>query len=488
MMFSHKIRFVIFLNLIILINCCEDFWKDWISCSPENTCYQFKKAKVEIVGNTMTITCEKDHIDLRLMRCLDARNIQKLNINDCYASHFDVSDFVSTEGITEVDVWNRPYTKNFESITFTDMPLLKSVKLSKTSELINMEFKNLPSLNYLEVHKYSFGLMEERDYSYGALNISLEIFKEVPNLRRLDWSYNNIDSLHQSVFRKLTRLEHLDLEGNEIKELPGKLLRGLSNLRVIFIAFNRELNSIPSRFLKGLINLTKFYAGYCSLSEIKEDLFTDAINLEILDLDTNKIDRLPSEVFKNNQNLQELHIQENRISTLPDGIFDGLLKLKKINLGQNRLENLPEDTFRNLPSLETLNLAENRITSLPENIFFSVNNLKNLVLSSNNLRSISGEFYVSSKHLEYVNLRNTSLSKWPVIDWAKYNLTYVDLSFNRFETVKLPIYTPNPMILKLSDCKIKTVYIDDQKYGSNTPTYYLSNNPIDTVKRIENTD
>ncbi|XP_023230173.1 platelet glycoprotein V-like [Centruroides sculpturatus] len=487
-MFPHKIRFVIFLNLMISINCCEDFWKDWFSCSPDNTCYLSEKSKAEIVGNTMTIMCGKDHIDLRLMRCLDTRNIQKLQINHCHATHFDVRSFVSSDAITEVNIFTTTLPKNFESIAFTDMPLLKTVKISGTSELVNLTLDNLPSLVDLRVHKYSIYMQEERNYWYGALNIPPKLFNEVPNLRRLDLSYNNIDSLDQSVFRKLTQLEYLNLEGNEIKVLPGKLLRGLSNLRVIFIAFNWELDSIPSGFLKGLINLTEFYAGNCSLSKIKEDLFTDAINLEIIDLDTNKIDHLPSGVFKNNQNLRELHCYGNRISTLPDGIFDGLSKLKMIILGNNQLSDLPEDIFRNLPSLESLNLAENRITSLPENIFFSLNNLRILVLSSNNLRSISGEIFGRSKHLGYIILSNTSLSEWPVINWEKHNLTYVDFSFNHFEIVKLPIYTPNSMTFRLSDCKIKTVYIDDEIYGFNTPTYYLSNNPIYSLERMQNTD
>ncbi|XP_023236942.1 protein toll-like [Centruroides sculpturatus] len=426
-------------------------------------------------------------------------------------------------------------TLNFESASFNNMSSLKDLAIVnvRTFDIFNLSFYNVSSLISLKITDYNFTSFLHRPFQQlknlselqvnsGKLKaLPEELFDGLYNLKTLNLSYNLIEIVHPFVFRHLTLLEQLNLRGNEIKSLPEELFRGLDNLTSLDLRNNliesvhplffrhltllKELNleknpikSFPenllkglsnlrilsvsgtfselrSVFLKGLDNLTEFRASNFPSLQIEQDFFSHSINLEKMVFHSNDVLHLPSNLLKNNKNLEIFQYTWNKLSTVPNGIFDGLSKLKKIYLWGNGLEIIPEDTFQGLSNLEELDLSYNHLTLLPKNIFLSTNNLRVLDLSENNFSKISFEF---NNKLERLYLYKAGLTEWPNLNWTKYNLTYVYASSNHFETVKLPIYTPNRIKMDLDYCHIKTIYIDEWKYGFNTPSYELSDNPI----------
>ncbi|XP_023234976.1 slit homolog 1 protein-like [Centruroides sculpturatus] len=477
---------------------CQDFCKHWenVSCpSWANSCHESKHLpSVQIFNQSLFIECGEERIDSRLMRCLDVKNVQRIQFMDCYTSGIDFGMFTFRYEIEHVKI-RFPFVKkrNFESASFNNMSSLRSVEIRdvKTSEILNLTFRNVPSLTSLTIEYYNFSLFPNKPFRelinlselyirHGKLRVLPEdLFYNLYNLTKLDLSSNKIQSIHPLVFRNLTRLEDLDLSLNRIQNLPGETLKGLFNLRTFHIYINHGLSQIPSGFFKELHNLTEINAHYCSIYSLEEDVFSDLINLKYVDLDLNNIEQLPPNLLRNNKLLTQFSCSFNKISTLPAKIFHGLSELRSLNLRTNRLENLPEDVFLNLSSLRTLKLSSNRLTFLHENIFLPLTNLTHLDLSNNNLTNTIGKRpFGSCKHLRTLRLKNVGLTQWPVINWTEYNLTYVDFSNNRFETVKLPIYTPNRVKIDLSNCKIRTIYMDEWKYGFQMPSYYLSNNEI----------
>ncbi|XP_023238708.1 protein toll-like [Centruroides sculpturatus] len=491
-------RFVIVLQfLFLVVNSCQDFWKSWVnvSCtSSADICYESKNfSSVEIFNQTLTIECGKKTIDSRLMRCLDVKNVQEILFKDCFLSGVDFGIFTFGLRIEHVKIFHSTnvYERMFESASFNNMSSLRSVEIRgvKTSQLLNLTFHNVPSLTSLRIDFYNFSLFPNKPFrelinlsklyiTYGNLRVlRKDLFYNLHNLTKLDLTYNKIKSIHPLVFRNLTRLEYLDLEWNWIKDLPGDMLKSLYNLKTFDISWNRELPQIPPGFFKKLRNLTELSAYACSISSLQEDEFSDLINLKTVELGFNRIEHLPN--LRNNKLLTRFSCWRNKISTLPTGIFHGLSKLRELNLRGNRLQNLPEDVFQNLSSLQRLELSHNRLIFLHENIFLPLTNLTYLDLSNNSLTTIIGKSpFGSSEHLRTVLLKNAGLTQWPVINWTDYDLNEVDFSNNHFEIVKLPIYTRNPTQIDLSNCKIRTIYIDDKKYGFQMPTYDLSNNEI----------
>ncbi|XP_023228819.1 slit homolog 1 protein-like [Centruroides sculpturatus] len=499
-------RWVIFSQfLFLVVNSCQEFWQHWrnVSCtSLANSCHESKNfSRVEIFNQILSIECGEETIDSDLMRCLDVKNVQEIKFTYCFLSGIDFGIFTFGYGIEHVQIYNHfSHKRNFESASFNDMYSLRSVVIRhvKTSELLNVTFHNVPSLTSLRIKWYNFSLFSNKPFRE-LINLSElyivdgelkalpeDIFYNLQNLTKLDLNDNKIESIHPLVFRNLTKLQFLDLGSNQIKYLPSDMIKGLSNLRIFSIHGNRKLSEIPSGFFKKMHNLTHFSGWGCSISSLEEDVFSDLINLKILYIDSNRIERLLPNLLRNNKRLAQFFCSFNKISTLPTGIFHGLSELRELRLEENRLENLPEDVFQNLSSLQRLRLSRNRLTCLYDNIFLPLTNLTHLDLSGNNLTEIIGEHpFGSSKHLTHLNLNNAGLTQWPVINWTEYNLRYVRFSHNHFETVKLPIYTPNRMITFLFDCKIRTIYLDEWKYGFQMPTYHLSNNEINCDDELQ---
>ncbi|XP_023228821.1 protein toll-like [Centruroides sculpturatus] len=493
-------RFVIVLQLLFLVvNSCQEFWKSWenVSCtSSADICYESKNfSSVEIFNQTLTIECGKKTIDSRLMRCLDVKNVQEILFEDCFLSGDDFGIFTFGHRIEHVKIFHSTnvYERMYESASFNNMSTLRSVVIRgvKTSQLLNLTFRNVPSLTSLRIELYNFTLFPNKPFrelinlsklyiTYGNLRVlRKDLFYNLHNLTKLDLSYNKIKSIHPFVFRNLARLEYLDLQWNPIKDLPGDTLKSLYNLRTFNISWNHELSQIPSGFFKKLYNLTEINAYGCSVSSLEEDVFSDLINLRTVNLGFNRIQHLPPNLLRNNKLLRRFSFLYNKISTLPSGIFNGLSELRVLELEGNRIENLPEDVFQNLSPLQILDLSQNRLTFLHENIFRPLTNLTHLDLSNNSLITIIGKsLFGNSKHLRTLRLKNVGLTQWPVLNWSEYDLTYVDFSNNHFEIVKLPIYTPNPIQMDLSNCKIRTIYVDDRRYGFQMPTYDLNNNEI----------
>ncbi|XP_023234977.1 leucine-rich repeat-containing protein 15-like [Centruroides sculpturatus] len=327
-------------------------------------CYKSKNfSSFEIYDRSLSIKCGQERIDSRLMRCLDVRNVRELFFRDCYLSGIDFGIFTFGYEIERVQIFceRRKQERMFESASFNNMSSLRSVVIRyiRTSEILNLTFRNVPSLTLLRIDGYNFTLFPKEPFrelinlselyiTQGKLRLLPEdLFYNLHSLTKLDLGLrgNKLESIHPLVFRNLTRLEFLYLGFNRIKDLPSDMLKGLFNLTFFSIEGNRELSVIPSGFFKKLHNLTIFFASSCSISSLAEDVFSDLINLKIVDLDSNQIEHLPPNLLRNNKRLTQFSCSSNKISTLPTEIFHGLSELRWLSLRGNLLENLPEDVF-----------------------------------------------------------------------------------------------------------------------------------------------
>ncbi|XP_067138485.1 protein toll-like [Centruroides vittatus] len=480
------------------------FWKHWekFSCPSKEHCPNSKNSSyIQIFSGFLLISCDNETADSRLTQCLDVKSVKSITFVNCYLSGIDLGKFNFGYEIERVRIMYTPYfrRRNFHSASFSNMSSLKSVEIQQvwTSELFNLTFHNVSSLTSLTIKINNIHLFPNRPFreltNLSELSITngnlkvlpADLFYNLGNLTKLVLSNNKIESIHSHTFRNLTRLESLYLEMNGINYLHSETLKGLSNLRTFSIDQNNRLSVIPTGLFKGLHNLTTFRALLCSISELDDDVFFDLINLQYINLDANQIEYLPPNLLKNNKLLTKFSCMDNKISALPSGIFRGLSHLFHVNLMGNRLKNLPKDIFANLSSLNTLVLSNNRLKLLLEDVFLPLTRLFQLDLSDNNLIKLSGKHpFGKSKDLDILRLYKAGLIEWPVVNWTEYNLTYIDFSDNHFETVKLPIYAANRMIIDLSDCKIRTIYIDEWKYGSEMPTFDLNKNKVTCDRKL----
>jgi Leucine-rich repeat (LRR) protein len=172
------------------------------------------------------------------------------------------------------------------------------------------------------------------------------------DLSWLDLSYNLDNEFFIELARLLPDLRVLDLSRNQLESLPREIGR-LSNLKELIVMSN-QLRSLP-RGIRYLSNLQK------------------------LCLNVNRLRSLPPEIGQL-RNLQRLNLELNRLTSLPPEI--GLLRnLRVLEVNGNRLHLLPH-AIGMLTRLEWFSLSFNRLRLLPREIRY-LRNLNRLDVSGN---------------------------------------------------------------------------------------------------------
>ena len=137
------------------------------------------------------------------------------------------------------------------------------------------------------------------------------------------------------------------LPASQVKQLSKELDSILSSDHMVDRLALLRITNTP---------LTRVPASVCNL-----------VNLTSLNINNNKLTKLPNNCFTKLTKLVTLSIFRNTIAGLQDGLFDGLQCLVSLDLSQNRVAFIGLRVFSNssdLTNLRSLNLGYNRLTSL----------------------------------------------------------------------------------------------------------------------------
>ena len=168
----------------------------------------------------------------------------------------------------------------------------------------------------------------------------------------------------------------------------------------------------------------------CNLEEVPENLTKFKYkDLEVLLLDENHIQELPSSIF-NLIELKRLSLSQNLIQGLPGDRLKDLKNLVELNVSSNQLTEIPENIIE-LEELEILDFSSNPIETLPEGIF-RLCNLTNLKLNQMLLESLPEDFG-SLSNLKNLDLRKNVFQSLPQSFSNLTQLEVLDLGENYFE-------------------------------------------------------
>ncbi|XP_054087093.1 protein toll-like [Zeugodacus cucurbitae] len=303
------------------------------------------------------------------------------------------------------------------------------------------------------------------------------------------------DILPAQFFHNQSSLKDLELElycePYEIT-LPSQIFHTLYGLEVLFVSVNNDDNPKNKTVLH---NLTAEH-------------FRDTSKLRKLDLRGNYMQTLPSELFATLTKLNELTLSRNDLAALPSGLLRAQGKLIVLNLSYNLLQALPPDIFDTTPLLWKLDLSYNQF-SVPTNIIAAVQPLRylyRLFLSDNYFTHITGvgEFenytLLSRQQIREISAAPAYFQRYlePLSsEWEPYNMTLVDLSYNRIEAFHLSEISAAdvkcPYELNFSNNQIKHIYALNhlpQNVGMCTRKILLEDNPLQcdcTISRIYTT-
>ncbi|XP_067829222.1 podocan-like [Heptranchias perlo] len=250
------------------------------------------------------------------------------------------------------------------------------------------------------------------------------------NIQHLSLQNNQLEDIPNEGLSRLTKLKTLSLHNNKLlsRGLPDKAFESLQELEYLYLA-NNELTVTPRR-LPNTLRIVDFAAN--RLTEIFTLTFGHKPKLRSVYLHNNNLTNagLPKAMFSgsdkvnililSNNNLtcvpenlppllMQLNLQNNRISKIPKGAFSNLKQLRELYLQCNNLSNagIDSQTFSKMKGMEYLDLSSNNLVKIPEGL---PPNIVILQLGKNRITSISKHSINRIRNLEYLLLQNNRIT------------------------------------------------------------------------------
>ncbi|KAK3097461.1 hypothetical protein FSP39_009834, partial [Pinctada imbricata] len=244
-----------------------------------------------------------------------------------------------------------------------------------------------------------------------GIDFKIENFKSMSKLR------TNIKYLRQSLSS--------NIEDSGLMEISSYF----SDKRQLYLCpahvscWNKKMNftKVPTdgydeyyMFIKDLVLTMN------NLETIPDDIFSNLINLDHVDLSHNVLRSIPESIGKCKK-LRYLGLQENNLTDLPMTL-SMCVNLMRINISRNKMDAVPA-AIPQCSSLEILMMSDMFITSLPEEMGF-MDNLEILYANGNCLTEVPESFSMLQ--------RLTDLSLRGVFWFVRHDVTKM-MSRNRFQ-------------------------------------------------------
>ena len=238
----------------------------------------------------------------------------------------------------------------------------------------------------------------------GLTESDLVAVKALYNLEELDLSYNTLASLPTNLFQNMQRLVRLSVQNNAFRSLDSTLFSGLGQSM-------REVNCMENQ-----------------ITDIADGTFTGLTGLQTLRLDRNPLEAVYSlNTFQGlEDSLAYLSLMDTNFNHDHWSALWALHSLETLDLEENKIRRVPDNTFQHYTSLKTLDLKNNEIESLSQRSLRGLHtSLKQILLEDNLIQTLS-ECVFYEFDLDELQLRNNPLhcdcqSLW-LQPWAKQQL------------------------------------------------------------------
>lgn len=195
-------------------------------------------------------------------------------------------------------------------------------------------------------------------------------------------------------------------------------LWGYTNIRVIGVVFLDNLLEFLVPEIFTTFPNTRVLDVRGGLSNIENNTFKDAKNLETLNIFYSTLKVLPPFAFDGAEKLTSIHIYDCNIDEIDENAFQGMEQLTYLIISKSKLRYLPQNVFRPLNNLGALFLQDSSIESIPSSLFANNNMLKTLYLDNNSITEIERNF-VDQNFLQFLYLANNICTNTTLRDVQK---------------------------------------------------------------------
>uniref|UniRef100_A0A1I7ZCU3 PPM-type phosphatase domain-containing protein n=1 Tax=Steinernema glaseri TaxID=37863 RepID=A0A1I7ZCU3_9BILA len=265
---------------------------------------------------------------------------------------------------------------------------------------------------------------------------------------------------------QVLHVEHLDLDTLQVNG---------TNLRALYADHNR-LDQIV--VMPVPMHLNVYSVAYNRFETLPEWL-TDLPHIVTISAHHNRLKYLPHRILMNAR-LKNLFVNDNALRKLPDSIEN--CGLEVLNLQNNAVEYLPSELLKSAHRLRHLNATNNRLSSLPPaNSLADLNKLYSLRVAANALSESAVSVVAACRRLRVLDLAHNQLRFFN--DSALARLTFleeVNLSCNLLTSLPADLaQLPALQILRAHSNRIET--IPSLAASSSLKLIDLSNNCLERV-------
>ena len=159
-----------------------------------------------------------------------------------------------------------------------------------------------------------------------------------------------------------------------------------------------------------VINAESLVLNTNFISGVSSSVFS-LVNLQMLDLDKNFIEELPSDITLpvGGGSLQHLYLSNNKLTTIPDELF----KLKQVTnlwLSNNRITSTIPSGIGMMTNLQELDLESNLLEGSIPTELYSLSKLHTLVLHDNMLSGSISSLISQMTSLKILDLDSNAIS------------------------------------------------------------------------------
>uniref|UniRef100_A0A3B5M6K6 Uncharacterized protein n=1 Tax=Xiphophorus couchianus TaxID=32473 RepID=A0A3B5M6K6_9TELE len=262
-------------------------------------------------------------------------------------------------------------------------------------------------------------------------------FRKLPNLKKINLSNNKLRDLREGAFDGSAGVLELLLTGNKLTALQGRMFRGLSGLKTLWLMLTNSLTLLDDVMFRAVMAdsanlLSNPYVCDCHLawlgqwlkktrvvsgnprchrpSFLKEipiqDVATPDFTCDggeengclpasgcpdvctcsdgVVRCSNRGLHALPKGIPKDTT---ELYLEGNQLSSVPKELA-ALKQLSLVDLSNNSISTVAPFTFSNMTQLATLILSYNQIRCVPLHAFDGLRSLRLLTLHGNDLSTI----------------------------------------------------------------------------------------------------